>query len=210
MIEVKKKSVIPIYGVGAVWALYCLFLPLFRTWHFIVLAIAAALAYIVLSKIFPGKIEYIEIPQEPIQTGDEKADALLREGEAAVAELRRMRQTFPDGPVRAKLDELIVITEKIFKRIIGNPGEYTQIRRFADHYLPMTTKLLRTYEDFSAKSVRGENIEDSIHQIDNALSSVLESYKTLYDSLYKHQAMDIEADIKVLETLLKREGFMDN
>ena len=48
MREVRKKSVVPIYGVGAVWVIYCLFFPLYKLWHFIILAVLSVAAWLVL------------------------------------------------------------------------------------------------------------------------------------------------------------------
>jgi len=64
MVEIKRKSVIPVYGIAVVWVLYCLVFPLYRTWHFIALACITALTYAVLVKNFPDKTEMIEISEE--------------------------------------------------------------------------------------------------------------------------------------------------
>ena len=210
MIEIKRKSVIPIYGFAAVWVLYCLIFPLFRTWHLIVLVCSAVLAFIVLSKIFPGTTEYREIPAEPERTGDDKIDALLMEGERAVSEMQKLRQSIPDQCVRSKLDEIIPVTDSIFKKLLIEPSVFSQVRRFSDFYLPTTIKLLHTYDRFGKSGGSGDNITGTLDQIDHALDSILVSYKKFYDSLFASQALDIETDIDVLETLLKRDGLLDS
>jgi len=209
MIEIKRKSVIPIYGFAAVWVLYCLIFPLFQTWHLIVLACAAVLAFVILSKIFPGKVEYIEVPVEPERSGDEKIDELLIEGERAVVEISRLRSSILDERVRKKLDEIIPVTDSIFKKLLIEPNVYSQVKRFADFYLPTTIKLLHTYDRFGKSGSGGEHVTGTLEQIDTALDSVLVSYKKLYDSLFANQALDIETDIEVLEMILKRDGLLD-
>ncbi|MCL2226592.1 MAG: 5-bromo-4-chloroindolyl phosphate hydrolysis family protein [Oscillospiraceae bacterium] len=208
MIEIKRKSVIPIYGVAVLWALYCLIFPLFRTWHLVVLACSGVLAYAVLTLIFPGKVELIEVPEEPERTGDEKIDALLAEGEKAVSEMSRLRESIPDEDVRLKLDEIIPVTDSIFKKLLYEPGVYKQVRRFADYYLPTTIKLLHTYDRFGKSGSGGENIMGTLKQIDSALDAILSSYKKFFDSLFADRALDIETDIDVLETILKRDGLL--
>ena len=206
MIEIKRKSVVPVYGVGVVWVLYCLIFPLYRTWHFILLACIGVVAYIVLSKLFPGKIEQIEVPEEPERTGDEKIDALLAEGENAVAEMRRLRDTIPTVSVQQKIDELADITDKIFKKLLVEPTVSSQVKRFADFFLPTTVKLLCSYVRFSQSGVEGENITSTLERISTALDTTLVSYRKFYDSLFENQALDIETDITVLDTMLKKEG----
>ena len=208
--EIKKKSVIPVYGIAAVWALYCLIFPLYRTWHFIVLACSAVLAYVVLSILFPGKTEFIEIPVEPERSGDELIDALLAEGEKAVAEMNRLRDSIPGEDVRQKLDEIIFVIDKIFKKMLLEPGVYKQVKRFADFYLPTTVKLLHTYDRFGQSGASGENVSGTIGRIDTALDTILESYRKFFDSLFENQALDIETDIIVLENMLKKEGLLNS
>ena len=208
MIEIKRKSVIPVYGIAAAWILYCAIFPLYKTWHFIVLACSAALVYVVLSKIFPGKTEQIEIPEEPVLSGDEKIDALLSEGEKAVGEMRRLRDAIPETSVKQRIEDIITVTDKIFKNLHDDPDDYSQVKRFADFYLPTTIKLLHTYDRFGKSGGSGENIAGTMERIDTALDTILDSYRKFFDSLFENQALDIETDIKVLESVLKREGLL--
>ena len=208
IIEIKKKSVVPVYGVAAVWVLYCVIFPLYRTWHFVVLACLAVIAYFALTALFPGKKEYIEVPTEPARTGDEQIDALLLEGEKAVSEMRSLRDRISDQQTRQKTGDVITVTEKIFKRLHDDPDSYKRVRRFADFYLPATTKLLRTYDSFGSSGASGDNVTGALEQIGSALDTLYDSYKKFFDSLFQRQALDIEADIRVLETMLKKEGLM--
>jgi len=210
VIEIKKKSIIPIYGVAVAWALYCTFFPLYKTWHFIALACTAALVFVVLSAIFPGKTKYIEVPAEPERTGDENIDALLAEGERAVTEMRRLRGTITDSAVQQKIDEIITVIDLIFKDLLDDPSDYKQVKRFADFYLPATIKLLHSYDRFGQSGTIGENIAGTMERIDTALDTILVSYKKFFDSLFENQALDIETDISVLENMLKREGLMNS
>ena len=210
IIEKKKKSVIPVYGIAAVFVIYCSFFPLYKTWHFIVMACSAALAYILLSAVFHGKTELIEVPEEPARTGDDKIDALILEGEKAVGELRRLQNAIPDMPMRKKLDGIIDVTDKIFKHLLDEPDDYKQVRRFADFYLPATIKLLHTYDRFGQSGTRGNNITGTMERIETALETILDSYRKFFDSLFEDQALDIETDIQVLESILKREGLLNS
>jgi len=209
MKEVKKKSVVPVYGVGGVIILYSVILPLFKTWHFVILAFAAVLAYMILSKLFPAKTVQVEIPEEPIRTGDEVLDALLDQGEQAVSEMSRLKETISAEGVSKKLDEIISVTDMIFKSLHENQNALKRVKRFAEYYLPMTLKLLHTYDRFGQSGAQGDNISGTMERIDEALDTILNSYKKFYDSLFENQALDIETDIRVLESMLRTEGLMN-
>ncbi|MCL2663171.1 MAG: 5-bromo-4-chloroindolyl phosphate hydrolysis family protein [Oscillospiraceae bacterium] len=210
MIEIEKKSVVPIYGLMVVWVLYCVIFPLDSILSFVGLASAGLIAYGVFSLIFPGKTISINATEKPKSTGDEKVDTLLTEGEKSVAEMRGMSAAITDDAIKQKANELISVTDSIFKKLLIEPDVYTQVKRFADFFLPTTVKLLCSYVRFSQSGVDGENITSTLERISNALDTTLVSYRKFYDSLFETQALDIETDIDVLDTMLKKEGLLDS
>ena len=203
MREVRKKSPIPIYGLAAVWLLYCLIFPLYRLHHFIILAVISVIAYFTLSKLFPGTVEYIE---EPKTTGNTEHDALLKEGETAVLEMKRIKASVSDTAVKAKIDRLIDLTDRIFKDLLEDPGDYKMIKRFSNYFLPTTIKLLNAYDRMGEINIDGENIRATKQRITEILDTTIAAYEKQYDALFANQALDIETDIIVLENMLKKEG----
>ena len=207
MREVRKKSPIPIYGIAAVCLIYCLFFPLYRLIHFIILAVLAVAAYFVLSKVFPGTVEYVE---EPVSTGFPDHDALLEEGRVAVSEMKRLRDSIIDVAVKTKVNRLIELTEKIFEDLKDDPNDFKMIKRFANYFLPTTIKLLNAYDRMGEINVDGENINATKQRITDILDTTVTAYEKQYDALFANQALDIETDIIVLENMLKKEGLTGN
>lgn len=209
MKHVRRPSPIPFYGSAVVIALYALIFPMYRIFDYSMMCIAGMAALIVLSMIFGPEIETIVLPVEPITTGDANIDALLREGETAVAEMKKLHDAIAEPSVRAEIVALIDITDKIFKDVIDDPTDYKAVRRFADFYLPTTMKLLYAYERFGRGGVTGgEHIDATLARIEDALQQIHASYEKQYDALFKNQALDIETDIMVLEALLKKDGLL--
>ena len=206
MREIRKKSAAPLWGLAAVWALYCLTFPLYKFWHFAVLAALGIAAYAVLSVVFPGKTEYVKEPEKPVKTGDEKIDALMAEGVTAVNEMARLRDSIRRADIKTKIDEIINITDKIFKDLLHDPSDYRQVKHFADFYLPTTMKLLNTYDRMESLGGMGKNITGTMQRIETILDTTLEGYKKQLDALFANQALDIETDIVVLKSMLQKEG----
>ena len=204
--EVRKRSVVPIYGLAAVWLLYCLLFPLLRLSDFILLVCASTAAYIVLTLIFPGKIELVKEPEKPISTGNAEIDKLLEEGRGAVKEMSRLRDSIAEPGVKEKTEKIIGVTEKIFLHLQDDPGDYKRVKHFADFYLPTTLKLLHTYERMGRLDSDGANIKDTMTRIEDVLEMTLEGYRKQLDALFANEALDIETDIEVLRTMLKKQG----
>ena len=209
MKEIKKKSVVPFYGMAAVLAICALVAPMYKPWHYILYAALGVAAYFVLSKLFPGTVEYVkepEKPKEPETTGDPAIDAILKEGATADAELRRLENSINVPSVKSKIAEIRDLTARIFNDAKDDPDDLPQIKRFASYYLPTTIKLLNTYDRMCIQNISGQNITDTMKRIENALDSTIQAYRRQLDALFENQAFDIETDIKVMESMLKKNG----
>ena len=58
----------------------------------------------------------------------------------------------------------------------------------------------------SAQGIEGENLDKSMKNINEMLDAAIVAYKKRLDSLFANQALDIETDIEVMNTMLAREG----
>lgn len=207
--EVKMKPVAHIYAFAATWLLWALFLPMYKLWHFIVLLAVSLTVGFLFSKLFPGKTVKITVPDpepEPFTSGNPEVDALLLEGETAMAEIRKLRADIEDERIRGKVDEILEVSEKIIKNVQADPSFLPGVKRFLNYYLPTTLKLLHAYDRMYDQGIRGKHISGSMQKIDEVLDTLIDAYKRQLDSLFAGQALDIETDIEVMEGMLKREG----
>ena len=151
-------------------------------------------------------IQTIIPPASSAQTGDKTVDLLLQDGKIAVAAFTRLRSSILEPQIQEKIDEIILITNGIFKKLSDDPKSYNQIRRFANYYLPKTQKLLTSYDELRNSGIQSENVSNMLEQIDTSLNPLVAGFKKIYDSLYENKALDIETDIEVLEMMLKQDG----
>jgi hypothetical protein len=206
MKEIKKRSPIPLYGTAAIWVLCTLFMPLYKPSHFLYLILIGVASFGMLTRLFPGTVEQVKEPEVPFTTGNDEADALLREGETAVKELERLKNSINNPAVCEKIGTIQELTDRIFKDIIDDPSDIPQVKRFSNYYLPTTLKLLNAYDRMSSEKIKVDNITDTMSKIEDILDTTIEAYKKQLDALFYNQALDIETDIAVLEGMLKREG----
>ena len=137
-------------------------------------------------------------------------DPIIQEGNRALSEMGRLYMSIKDPEVRQKINELMRITDKITQDAIADPSDIPQIRKFMNYYLPTTIKLLNAYDRMSSQGIEGENLDKSMKNINEMLDAAIEAYKKRLDSLFEDQAMDIETDIEVMNTMLAREGLSGN
>ena len=77
---------------------------------------------------------------------------------------------------------------------------------FFDYYLPTTQKLLDTYADFEEAGVEGENLREAKRRIEGTMDSIVEGFARQLDGLFKADVMDVESDIRVMESMLHRDS----
>ena len=136
----------------------------------------------------------------------EKVDPILKESDMALKEMGQLYRTIENPEIRKKINEIMLVTDKIAKDAIEDPSDIPQIKKFFRYYLPTTIKLLHAYDRMSSQEIRGENIDKSISNINEMLDVAIEAYKKRLDSLFENQALDIETDIDVMNQMLAREG----
>lgn len=218
----KKKHVSPIYTVAVIWIIYSFLLPPYTIGRLIPLVLISVAGFAVVRAIVKSRDakesretqdEKAEARPEPVEkkTEEEKTyspqvRAIINEGKTAQKELGRLYASIPNLEVKKKIRDIMEVSDKIIQDAIDDPSDVPQIKKFLDYYLPTTIKLLNAYDRMGAQGIEGENISGTMGSIEEMLDTAIAAYKKLLDSLFANQAMDIETDIEVMNTLLKREG----
>ena len=147
-------------------------------------------------------------PVEKKSYGPE-VDPIVEEGNKALSEMGRLYLSIKDPEIRSKINEIMRVTDKIVQDAISDPTDIPKIKKFMNYYLPTTIKLLNAYDRMGSQGIEGENIDRSMKSISEMLDAAIAAYKKQLDSLFANQALDIETDIAVMNSMLDREGLSD-
>ena len=219
----KRKPAAPFYAVAALWLLGGLFLPLYSNTAIALLAAVSAAVFLLVNGICQGggaaagsagteKKEEAKAPEKPKEepsTGNPELDKAIKDGKLALSEMKRLDDSIADPGVSADIVRLSQVSEKIFQAVRDDPDKLPQIRQFMNYYLPTTLKLLNTYDRMSGAGVSGENIDGTKEKVEDMLKTIVRAFEKQLDGLYGTDALDISADIQVMETLLAREGLTE-
>lgn len=137
-------------------------------------------------------------------------EEMKKNGLEYLHKIRLVNDALPEQRISEKLDRLENICRKIFDYVEKHPNKLPQIRKLMSYYLPMTLKLVETYEQLEAHRVQSASIEESKEEIHSALDKINMAFENLFDRLLENERMDLSADISVLETMLAQEGLTDH
>ena len=120
-------------------------------------------------------------------------------------DLRRANDRIDDPVLSEKIDRIEAVTAKIFKAVEADPGKEPRIGTFLNYYMPTTQKLLDSYAEFEDAGVEGENLRQAKLRIASTMDKIVLGFERQLDELYQSDAMDVDSDIRVMETMLKRD-----
>ena len=143
-------------------------------------------------------------PEEPAQP--ELTDEGYRE---MLKKIRELNGRIADRSLSQRIDRLEAVTASIFRTLELKPDKARDARRFMSYYLPTIFKLLETYDLLEEQSYQGETIRASRKQIEEILEKLVQGVEQLQDKLFSADALDVEAEIKVMETMMAADGLTE-
>ena len=132
------------------------------------------------------------------------------QAEKVLKQIRTDNDLIDDPEISAKIDRIESLTRKIFAFQEQHPERRSELRSFMNYYLPQTLKLLEAYARMEAQGADTDSARQTKEMISSALDLLATGYSRQLDKLLSSEAVDITADIKVMETMLARDGLTED
>ena len=149
------------------------------------------------------------LEEAPAPQAEPQRAPKAEEEDAILAEIRAVNDAVANEKVSAQIDQIGTITAKILDYQRSHPDSAPQLHSFLSYYLPTTLKILRAYGQLESQEVSGENITAAMARIEGMMDKVVEGFEKQLDLLFQGDAMDITADVAVLERMLAKDGLSD-
>lgn len=156
------------------------------------------------------KNEEKENVEESTNTEKNELSSVIEIGEKYISEIESVNYALRGNNICTKLNEMITIIGNIFDNIKKNPDNLPLVKKFLNHYLPITLKLVKAYRDLNDQPIEGENIRKAKNEIEKSIDLINTAFKNLLDDLFEDVVLDVSSDISVLETLFNQEGLTED
>ncbi|MCD7837978.1 MAG: 5-bromo-4-chloroindolyl phosphate hydrolysis family protein [Clostridiales bacterium] len=201
---VTTRNAAPVYAIAVVWLIGTFLVGVHSIGGYLVLAALSVAAFLIGRKLWPDTVEEVEAP-EP-EPADPELAALKKERDRAISEIRRLNDNIADPGISRQIDHIEATTRKIFDYILEMPEKKGQVRTFLNYYLPTTIKLLNEYDRMDNLGVSGANIDSAKRKIEGMLDTICVAFDKQLDALFSDTAMDVSAEITVLEQMMQQQG----
>ncbi|MEW5804547.1 MAG: 5-bromo-4-chloroindolyl phosphate hydrolysis family protein [bacterium] len=130
----------------------------------------------------------------------------LASGEKRVKEISSAGQKIKNQKVKAQIEDICSIAEKIFANLKKDPQDIKRAHKFLSYYLEVTSKIITKYVELSDQGLKSGEIERSLNKIDQLLSNIKSTFEKQLLNLLDDDILDLDTEITLLEKTMKLEG----
>ncbi|WP_293978108.1 5-bromo-4-chloroindolyl phosphate hydrolysis family protein [uncultured Clostridium sp.] len=135
---------------------------------------------------------------------------VIENGEKYISQIESVNYSLRGNNICTKLNEMTEVTRNIIDNVKKNPDNLPIVKKFFNHYLPISLKLINSYKELSDQTIEGENIIKAKTEIEKSIDLINTAFKKLLDKLFEDVVLDVTSDISVLETLFSQEGLTED
>ena len=111
---------------------------------------------------------------------------------------------------RKDLNDIHSTVSEIIEVVENNPKKADKLDNFFDYYLPVLIKIVKRYDEIEDKKLNSSEGKTFMKKADKMISDTKEAFSTILSTLYKKDLIDIDADMKVYELMMKADGIAND
>jgi hypothetical protein len=135
----------------------------------------------------------------------EEIMALLEEGEKDLSSIKTIMETSTDTQIKVNAQNVYREGGKIIEYIKKNPARAVMARRFFNYYLDKAEEILKKYQNLISAGIKTERLMSLKEKTLAALEAISKGMVLQFSKLISSEVIDIEADIKLLESTIRME-----
>ena len=100
-------------------------------------------------------------------------------------------------------------SKKIIDTLSKNPEKLNQVNNFLNYYLPVTIKILTRYDEIENQKLTSANSVKFMSSVKEMVKKISTAFEEQLANMYQTEIIDTDAEIKVFESMLKSDGFIE-
>lgn len=133
----------------------------------------------------------------------------LKKAKEMVKQLNDLSYKLEKQELSEQVRRLCEISNKIIDTISKKPEKLVHANTFLNYYLPVTIKIISRYDEIENQQLNTEESRKFMKSIQNMMQKIEHAFTEQLNNMYKTEMIDTDAELKVFETMLKSDGFVD-
>ena len=134
----------------------------------------------------------------------------LRKAQDMVRKLRDISTKLESSNIVKNTKEICNTSDKIINTVIDKPQKIKKIRNFLIYYLPVTYSILERYDEIENQKLNTVETRKFMNSVEEMILKIKQAFEQQLSNIYQTEMIDTDAELKVFETMLKSDGFIDN
>lgn len=135
---------------------------------------------------------------------------ILKEAKEETLQISNISKQIEDKEVVENIEQICDISNKIIDTLSKNPNKLGQARNFLNYYLPVTIKILTRYDEIENQRLNTTESKEFMESVKKMTEKIKNAFNEQLNNMYQTEMIDTDAEIKVFETMLKTDGFLDD
>lgn len=135
---------------------------------------------------------------------------ILKEAKEETLQISNISKQIEDKEVVENIEQICDISNKIIDTLSKNPNKLGQARNFLNYYLPVTIKILTRYDEIENQRLNTTESKEFMESVKKMTEKIKNAFKEQLNNMYQTEMIDTDAEIKVFESMLKSDGFLDD
>ena len=123
--------------------------------------------------------------------------------------LLELSKQVEDEKLIKNIKEIGELSNKIIKTLEQKPEKLGQANNFLNYYLPVTIKILQRYDEIENQKLETEQTRKFMSSIQEMVEKIKVAFTTQLANMYQSDMIDTNAEIKVFESMLRADGFIE-
>jgi len=135
---------------------------------------------------------------------------ILKEAKEETLQISNISKQIEDKEVVENIEQICDISNKIIDTLSKNPNKLGQARNFLNYYLPVTIKILTRYDEIENQRLNTTESKEFMESVKKMTEKIKNAFNEQLNNMYQTEMIDTDAEIKVFESMLKSDGFLDD
>lgn len=135
---------------------------------------------------------------------------ILKEAKEETLQISNISKQIEDKEVVENINQICDISNKIIDTLSKNPNKLGQTRNFLNYYLPVTIKILTRYDEIENQRLNTTESKEFMESVKRMTEKIKNAFNEQLNNMYQTEMIDTDAEIKVFESMLKSDGFLED
>ena len=144
--------------------------------------------------------------------GENKSAGLADRINEYIAQIKQLNAYIAEAGISEELSQIEEIMRKMLPLLEDETmtaNRRGQLSEFFECYMPVIVKILNSYRRIENNKLKGGNAAETKAQISKIMPVIKKGFEKELDNMFTDEMVDITADVKVIESMLSKDGLAD-